>query len=99
MAMGLLPQARGWRPDHAHVTLGAAVATHSHPWDDQHDAPASEPTVGFADPDGLGGGAVIAIPASQSALDRLTGVTFEVTPGTASFVSHRSAVLTPPPRG
>lgn len=100
VAVGVQPQARGWRLDHAHVTLGTVVSPHSHPWDDDHAAPATDrSTIGFTDPDGLGGGAVIAIPPPQSIIGRLRGVAFEVAAPASLFVSQRTSVPTPPPRG
>ena len=100
VVLGVQPLARGWRLDHAHVTLGAVVSPHSHPWDDDHATPAADrSTIGFADPEGMGGGAGIAIPPPQSTLDRPRGVTFEVAAPAALIVSHRTSVPTPPPRG
>lgn len=98
LLVGLQPQGRGWRADHGHVTLGATVPAHAHPYDDPQPRQADTATasVGFTDPDGIDGGAVD-VPASPM-LTALRGVTFEVAAPASVVVSHHSIVLTPPPR-
>ena len=103
LGLGLQPQSRGWRGDHAHVTLGASVPAHTHPWDAvsatgrQADG-AQTVAVGFTDPDGVDGGTVD-VPPAPSALAALHGVTFAVAAPSAVVVSYRPHIPTPPPRG
>lgn len=99
LVVGVSPDARGWRADHGHVTLGGVVPAHTHPGDDRHDTPPAErTTVGFTDPDGLGAGGAIDVPAAPSVGDRLRGVIFEVPTATQAVVSHPAPTHTPPPR-
>lgn len=98
LLVGLQPDGRGWRGDHGHVTLGATVPAHSHPWDTTQAEPTDVGTapVGFTDPDGIDGG-VVDVPNSPT-LTTLRGVTFEVATSALVVVSHRSVAPTPPPR-
>lgn len=98
LLVGLQPQGRGWRADHGHVTWGATVPAHTHPWDGpQAEQPASGTApVGFTDPDGIDGGA-IDVPTSPT-LTAPRGVIFEVATRASVVVSHWSVVPSPPPR-
>lgn len=104
VVVGMHPELRGWRPDHAHTTLGVVVPPHEHPWDRSHPV-AAEPShgseqaaVAFSDPDAAGGSGTVDVPSGPPLIDRLRGVTVQVLPTQPVMASYRLRVPTPPPR-